>query len=618
MLRMQVSQQRWAGAGALLLAGVLLLAWGQPAFTQTSRTPKMERSHPTGGAVDNRTSASELTAAVAGSTNESAGTIARRNLIDEYIFGKMEADGIPHASLASDTDFIRRVYLDLTGRPPAPDEVRSFVASTAPGKRDELVDSLIGSRPFLSKWTYWFGDLARANGNRIGNDGKNLFYQWVYNALQINTSYDEMVRLMLTAEAVSNWYDGPASYLARWVIIGATCVDTVHEDTSDEIAVHTAMHFLGLNLQCVSCHDGRNHLEKVNLWLTEQKRNDFWQQAAFFGKTRILRRTEISTARDEYSIDDYGKGYSAAGESVNRVPRMGKGMVEPAFILTGEKPDPNKPLRDEFARMITSHPQFARATVNMFWAEMMGVGIVDPVFDFDLARQDPKNPPPAGWSIQPSHPELLNALAVDFEEHGYDLQRLLRLIATSSAYQLSSQFPGEWKASYAKYYARKFVRRLTSEEIYDAIVSATNMFEEIPIRGTDLTVHYATETRSPEDMRQFTNAAFFLKVFGQANRDYSERNNQGAIDQAIMLMNSPFVTERVVAAPGSFLAELLSQEPALNDEQMIEELYYRFLSRPPEPEETARSSELMATNRQQGLEDLQWLLINKLDFIFNY
>ena len=268
--------------------------------------------------------------------------------------------------------------------------------------------------------------------------------------------------------------------------------------------------------------------------------------------------------------------------------------------------------------MITSHPQFARATVNMFWAEMMGVGIVDPVFDFDLLRQDPNNPPPAGWSIQPSHPELLDALAKDFEENGYDLRRLVRMIATSSAYQLSSKFPGEWQASYAKYYARKFVRRLTSEEMYNAIVASTNLYEEIPIRGTDLTVRYATETRSPEDMGRFREAAFFLKVFGQANRDYSERNNQGAIDQAIMLMNSSFVTERLEAKPGSSLAELIAQQPPLGDEQLIEELYYRFLSRPPAEGETAKARELIAENRTQGLEDLQWLLMNKLEFIFNY
>ena len=122
----------------MLLAGMLLLAWGRPAFTQTPATPKMDQAHPAAGSADNRTSASELTAAVAGSTDESAGTVARRNLIDEYIFGKMEADGIPHAPLASDTDFIRRVYLDLTGRPPAPDEVKSFVPPVSPKSATSL------------------------------------------------------------------------------------------------------------------------------------------------------------------------------------------------------------------------------------------------------------------------------------------------------------------------------------------------------------------------------------------------------------------------------------------------------------------------------------------------
>ena len=115
--------------------------------------------------------------------------------------------------------------------------------------------------------------------------------------------------------------------------------------------------------------------------------------------------------------------------------------------------------------MITENPQFARATVNLVWSELMGVGIVDPPLDFDLARLDPANPPPAGWTIQPSHPELLEALAQDFRDHGYDLRRLIRTIAVSSTYQLSSRFEGEWKAAYAPYFARHFVRRLPAEAI---------------------------------------------------------------------------------------------------------------------------------------------------------
>ena len=123
--------------------------------------------------------------------------------------------------------------------------------------------------------------------------------------------------------------------------------------------------------------------------------------------------------------------------------------------------------------MLTAHPQFARATVNLFWARLMGFGIVEPFDEFDLARQDPKNLP-AGWELQPSHPELLEALATDFRTNGYSLRHLFRTICRSNAYQLSARFDGEWKESYTKYYARKFVRMLSAEELHDAIAVATS------------------------------------------------------------------------------------------------------------------------------------------------
>ena len=102
----------------------------------------------------------------------------------------------------------------------------------------------------------------------------------------------------------------------------------------------------------------------------------------------------------------------------------------------------------------------------------MGIGIVEPFDEFDLARQDPKNLP-KGWDLQPSHPELLNELAAYFRENNYSLHKLFTLICNSSAYQLSARFPGEWNENYTKYYARKYVRMLTAEELHDAMATAT-------------------------------------------------------------------------------------------------------------------------------------------------
>lgn len=581
----------------------------------------LPEGHPKLPATGQRQKLSALTASVRGDEPVKAAPVPRRNFIDEHIFGAMERDRIPHAPLATDEEFFRRIHLDLTGRIGDSADLEKFIASPDPAKRDKLIDQLTVSAAFKARWTYWFGDLAKTAANRVGNDGKNLFYKWVYDNIHLNRPYNEMVKDMLTANAASNWYVGPASYVARWVVVGLTCEDTVHEDTSDELAISAAKHFLGIDLNCVSCHDGARHLEKINLYLATRKREELWKTAAFFGGTRVLRRVEVATTQDEYSIDDEGPGYDTSARTVVRVPRNGKGKLEPAFMLNGATPIPGRPLRAEFARILTSHPQFARSTVNMFWAEMMGVGIVDPPLEFDLLRQNPKNPPPAPWTLQPSHPELLEALADDFRAHNYDFRHLFRTIAKSSAYQLSSRFPGEWKEPYSKYFARHFVRRLTAEQIHDSLVFATNLHNAIPIRDTNLKVKYATELRSPEDLKQnFPGAKdlyFFLDSFGQTNREYSERTNDGDVTQAVLLLNSPFVRSQVQSRQGSYLQTLLAATDK-TPEQRAESLFRRFLLRSPSPDERRMAMQVIARGDARAYEDLQWLLINKVEFLFNY
>jgi hypothetical protein len=289
-------------------------------------------------------------------------------------------------------------------------------------------------------------------------------------------------------------------------------------------------------------------------------------------------------------------------------------------MFTEERPDPAKNPRTEFARMLTSDPQFARTAVNLLWSEMFGVGIVDPPLDFDLARIDPMNPPPAGWSLQPTHPELLEALASYFREKNYSLREILRLLARSSTYQLSSSFPGEWKAGYAKYFARKFVRRLRAEQIHDSIVHASGLYAEIPIRGTDFKARYATETRSPEDFKAqnpvLKDINFFLETFGQTNREFSERTDEGDITQAILLMNSPFVLRQIQADPGSYLARLLEEK--IPDDEKIVRLFERFLIRRPTEPELVAAKKLVTNQSQKGWEDVQWLLVNKVEFLHNF
>ncbi len=275
--------------------------------------------------------------------------------------------------------------------------------------------------------------------------------------------------------------------------------------------------------------------------------------------------------------------------------------------------------------MFTADRQFARAAVNRFWAELLGVGIVDPVDDFDLLRLNADNLPD-GWGVQPTHPELLEALTDDFISSGYDLQHLFKVIAKSAAYQLSSSFPGEWKVDYAKYFARKFVRRLSAEQVYDSIVKATNLKSPIQIPRLDEKVDYLVQTRGPADVRATKTLSsgykkdliFFVDSFGVANREFNEPTREGSIIQAALMMNSSIVKLKAKPAAGSYLAGQLERMD-VTDDKLVENLFWRFLTRNPDGHERDESLTLLAERgRELGGEDLQWLLMNKVEFLFNY
>lgn len=546
------------------------------------------------------------------------GKVVVRNLIDQHLFGAMARARVPHASLSTDYEFCRRVHLDLTGRIPTSERLLAFVNDRAPDKRDRLIDELLESPAWVDHWSYWYGDLVRNCANRIGNPTTKHFDAWIRESLKGDKPYDRFVTEMLTPSAPNSvWMPdaGPAGYLARWHVAGDTMYSDRYEDTADEIVVQSARIFLGVNTQCISCHGGRGFLEKVNLGLVPKRREDLWAMAAFFGKTRV----RIVPYQDRFTITEDGTGYDTTAPSSVRMQRQGK-PVQPTFMLTGEKADPEKPLRPQFARMLTRHPQFARATVNLIWKEFFGLGIVDPVDSFDLARQDPKVPPPAPWTVQPTNPALLQALGSDFARSGFRLKHLMRTIARSSAYQLSSRFDGEWKERYTPFFARHYVRRLTAEQAHDAISQATLVFGNYKRRdmvyGTELPpLRFCTEAPTPEELND-GEAKAFLRTFGQANREQFDRQSGGSILQAMFLMNSPFVNRRVRAESGSRVDQLVRS--GLSSGELVEALYLATLSRPPLPAERQVAVSWLDADRRQGAEDLHWTLLNKLDFVFNY
>jgi len=611
-------------AAAIPLGAVL--AAEIAAAAQQAKPPDSTHANPP---REQRKSLDEFTRAVSPHLPaEPVSPVRKKNYIDDYIFGKMEQDKIPHAGLSSDTEFFRRINLDLTGRLPEVDDIRKFVKDTDPDKRDKLIDSLAATpvkgirdqltTPFLDRWCYWFGDLFRNNDGHL-NRGREVFYDYIYSALQENLPYDEIVREMLTATSRSSWTNGAVNYLARDYINETDDSIINNEDTYDTWAISSYRVFLGINMECVSCHGGAGHLEKINLWLSKKKREDLWDQAAFFAKSRLWRPYGDYS---QFALTEDGKGYDLTRRSVVR-PQRFPANVTPVFLLTDERPRSGENLREAYGRMLTSSPQFAKATVNLFWAELLGVGIVDPPFAFDLDRQDPHNPPPAPWTIQPTHPELLDALAKDFQAHNYDLRYLITLITKSSTYQLSSRFDGEWKEHYGRYFARHFVRRLSAPQVWDAIAQGTGVYSEIAIRRSDRKVKYMGQILDPEDLSlpAAKPLADFAANFGLNNRFNAGDDSggrKGSIIQASILLNDPLVLDRVRAQKGSRLYTLLNHEPPFGNTQIVEELFLATLSRFPTETEKQNAVGLLQEYRTQGAEDLLWTLVNKPEFLADH
>ena len=548
---------------------------------------------------------------------------ADENLIDRHIEQKAKANSVPLAAIATDAEFIRRVTLDLQGRLPDVATTRKFLADASPDKRAKYIDSLLpaipvpGMRsvkdhPFLDRWTYFFNDLFR-NGELL-EEGINTFYDHIYKTLTLNLPYNDFVENLITASAVSTWSDGPANFIARSHIFEGDGYQMNHEDTADEIAINTTRLFLGVSLECVSCHDGANHLEKVNLWLSQRKRAEMWRQASFFGKTYI---SPVFGRSPQFTVKDTRKGYDLTTRSGLRPPRNPKADVTPTFLLTGEKVPAGEKPREAYARMLTTHPQFARATVNLFWAELMGQGIVDGPFEFDLARQDPKNPPPAPWTIQPSHPELLEELAADFRANGYDLRRLMKGIVTSRAYQRAIAAPKGWSPNYDTYFTRRVTRRLPAEMLFDAVTQTAGLKPSYKITFSDKKTPSILQTRSPQDIDKSDPAMYrALQAFGQCDRYAIEADRKPTMVQAAILLNDKLIRERLVIQKDSRLESLLRSDPPLPNEKVVEELYLAALSRFPSKAEAAQGVDMIQKHRDQGAEDLLWTLVNRLDFLF--
>ena len=570
-----------------------------------------------------------------GTADRPTGGFPRRTLVDEILAAQWEENGIPHAARDSDAAFLRRATLDATGLIPPPEAVRAFLEDDSPDKRSRLVDELVGSEEFAEQWAWFFGDLFRL-AHQVG-PVRNPFQSWIKEWLTTDRPYDEVVRDLLTGVAKAHGSVPSLAFLARSHqaksrIVMSPDDYSIHNrlDALDQFNVDVSRVFLGINTSCVSCHDGAAHLEPLNEWLSKRTREEFYRQSAFLGDARLI------TSWDDRSknvvvdllVDDLAKGYDTGNDapfhtlSEGRFPRLEGLAYEPAFLLTGETPQPGENPRDALARMLTGHPQFARATVNLVWGKLMTVAFVEPYNGFDLDRMGrlaagEEDPLPA----RPLNPELMNALAEDFRRSGFSFWQLVKTIMKSEAYGLSPHFPGEWDDDWTGYYPRRYVRVLTGPELVDSLARATDIPTEFAFAGT--TVERVKELTTPSDLGgrrgrgEGAEIDALMQSFFQSNRmTPAPVGNRGSILQALLMMQSGVVNRRVAGDADGRVAGLLASER--DSGMIVDELFLGTLGRFPTPAEAALGAERLDEARRRGAEDLQWALLNSPEFLLNH
>jgi hypothetical protein len=485
--------------------------------------------------------------------------------IDALVERKLAALGLPVSPKAGDTDFLRRVTLDLLGVLPTPEEVRAFLSDTRPDKRARLVEDLLARPEYVDFWTLRWGDLLRSSRRTLGDKGMWAFNQWIRESVASNKPWDQFVREVLTAQG-STLHPTPAAFFRT-----AT--------KPDELAETTAQAFLGVRIQCAKCH---NH--PYERWTL----NQYYQMAAFFPQVRGAK----GDANGEFLIT------VARGGEVNH-PKTGQ-RVQPTALDAKPVPDDFRgDRRTQLADWVTSpqNPFFSRILVNRLWRHFLGRGLVEPVDDM-RATNPPSNEP------------LLDFLAADFSSNGFDIRRTIRSILLSETYQRTA-IPLPGNARDTKYLSHYAFKRLSAEQLLDAIGSATG----VPDKFAGMPSGFRA-TQLPDS----SSAGYFLDLFGKPARNITcecERSDEPSLGQVLHLMNNAGLNGKISDKSGR-LARLL--EAKTPDAQLVEELYLATVSRLPNPKELASAVGLLAKAKDRKItaEDLMWSLMNSTEFVFNH
>lgn len=498
--------------------------------------------------------------------------------IDELVAAKWERMKIQASDLCTDLEFIRRVYLDLTGLPPSPEDIRSFLADRRATriKRDALIDSLVGNSDYVDYWANKWADLLQCNSKYLGAEGADIFRKWIREQVDKNTPYDKFAREILTATG-SNRENPAASY---WKILR----------TPTEAMENTTQLFLATRFNCNKCHD-----HPFERWTQDQ----YYHLAAFFAQVSLAKDPksgdktiggtavegakplfEIVTDAKQGEVEHIRTGKVAAPEfpfpaaikvatAQTAEPSKDGKITEPS----GAVKETDKPRREQLADWITSPDNrfFASSYANRLWGYLLGAGMIEPLDDIRAGNPS-------------RNPALLEYLTHEFIDSGFDTRHLIKLICKSRTYQLSIRV-NKWNEEDKVNYSHALARRLPAETLFDTVFRVTGTMPDIP------------GAKPGERAMQLADAAIdsngLLATLGRPARQSAcecERSSDMRMGSVMALLSGPTISS-AINQPTNELERLVETEK--DDRKLIDEVFMRVLNRPPTESEITNTLALL-------------------------
>jgi hypothetical protein len=549
------------------------------------------------------------------------------NEIDREVFAKLKRLNIVPSDLATDEEFLRRVTIDTTASLPSPTEVKAFLADRDPKKRAKLIDKLLSNPLHAAVWATKMCDITACNVDAMSGAPEERvraaqqWHGWFRQRFAENTPYDKIARGVLTAtsrdgHALKDWIaaevnrrsakspDSDNSYAKRGTLdLFWMRFEGEEYFSLEKMAELTATAFLGVRLECAQCH--RHPFDR---WT----QTDYRAFANVFGQIRLESSPELTAAMFDLLEERRKLPMDKAGPAIPRLrevylsdrprhlthPDTHSDLKPKALggpVLTG-----NDPRASLFEWMVQpDNPYFARTFVNRVWAHYFGIGLIDPVDD--LSANNP-----------PSNERLLDLLAANFIKSGYDVRLLERTILSSRTYQLSSS-PNDTNRADRSNFSRSYPRKLMAEVVLDVLNDALGTKEDFGRAASGKRAIEVAANRVNEDY-----AARLFRIFDRPLRTSTcdcERPSNPALPQTLFLMTDPALLKKISTGR---LAKLFSAK--MSDARIVDELFLATLSRLPDQNEktSALDRASAASDREAGLTDVLWALVNTREFILNH